>query len=454
MNRQEGSVLLLVTVVLLMLGGFMTALLSTTFAYQRTSLEGLDRELAFRNAESGVSYYIGRLSQDPFYFATYPAPHSPVTIGDGSFKVETSEPGPEENQWKVLINGTCRDVTYGLNAIISYRRISFPRGIVAGRGNPSDMAFDIRGKSSVFSYDPANGPPDPNNPGNETKNGVNGSLNLNGGSKIHGDVNATGTVTNDGTSEITGTLTENGEETPIDPIESLFDHLMTTSQASNDNAVLAGIFGAQWTPVADGQNYGNLIVTGGNYVVPSGTYRFRRLEVLNGATVTFDTSGGSSQIVYVGSGAGTGTLNDLILGNGSELLIDTGGTQNGLVTVLGLECDFAIGQNSIFGQCVNDPNNAGYSQIVSLGADNSSDVISVGSGAVAYGRLYAPGHDLQLSGNATWYGSAVVNSISILGSVAGAALFGIDMGLTGVYLTDPTCFEVFARWPATAGGGG
>jgi hypothetical protein len=219
--------------------------------------------------------------------------------------------------------------------------------------------------------------------------------------------------------------------------------MIAQSLASNDNSTLATLFGASWTPIGGAQNYGDLIVSGGSFVVPAGTYRFRRFEVLAGASVIFDTSTGPVNLCYIGMGTGTGTGNDLIVDGNSTVASQSGGTQNLLRTILGEDCDFAVTDDSRFGQNLSDPNSAGYTQIISLGGNTSSDNITASSGSQVYGRLYARAHNLSVSGGATWYGSGVVRTATVTG-----ATFAVDESMLGRTIPKPDDYEIYGLWRA------
>ena len=72
--------------------------------------------------------------------------------------------------------------------------------------------------------------------------------------------------------------------------------------------------------------------------------------------------------------------------------------------------------------------------------------MEVSSQASAYGRLYAPDRDLSVGGNGAWYGSAAVRTLTLSGGT-GEPLFAVDESAQGAFRTDPTEFELYARWP-------
>ncbi len=446
MDRRKGSILILAVFLTLLVGGLTAGVLSISFASQKTAKESMSREMAFRAAESGMGYYLVQVLSQSTYFATYPAPHAAKTTDRGSFQLVQSQQ-LTGNQWELRINGSYDGVTYSLNGVVGPKRIRFPNGIVVvGTGDPSDVVFNVAGGSDVGSYNPAAGAYDPSDPDDHVSIGANGSLNVSGSSTVYGDVTSSGTVSEDAGSDVTGTVEENAPSTEIDDIDPIVTNAVTSSKAANNNAALAAIFGAQWSPVAGPENYGNLIInTPGTYVIPAGTYRFRRFEVHNGANVIFDTSGGPSKLVYVGAGKGTGIMNDLIVDGASSVKINPNSTTNGLLTVLGPDCDFKVSGSSVFGQAIGDTNNSGYSQIISLGGDTSSDDIVVSGGSTVYGRLYAASHLFNLGSNSTWYGSALARTITLAGS---NSTFAVDEGTTGNVLIDPTDVAILARWPA------
>ena len=110
--------------------------------------------------------------------------------------------------------------------------------------------------------------------------------------------------------------------------------------------------------------------------------------------------------------------------------------------MLGSNADFKVRNNSIYGQAIGDENNAGYSQIISLGGNASSDDIMAESGSNVYGRIYAAAHTLTVSG-ANWFGSALVRQ-----TVVTNGTFAVDEGSLGTTLHDPTKYAVLTRWDA------
>jgi len=423
-DGRRGSVLAVVLVAVVAIAGLIGALSSVSVTYSKASATSNDREAAHLAAESGVGYYLARLGLDEDYFDDNPLPHAPLDLGAGTFELVSaslSSPGIYE----IVVEGRQDDTSYRLGAAIGREPVTLPPGIsVTGTGNKNTQVFKTSSGAKVGSYDPDYGAFDPSAPDDNIQITVNGSVKLTG-TNVYGDVTAQGSISNS-SSTITGTSTTNAPAEDFDDIDPLVNQLMADSKTSNDNGVLAGIFGTKWTPIAGTQNYGDLIVSGGTYTVPPGTYRFRKFEVKSGATVTFDTSTGPSTICYVGSGAGTGTGNDLTLATNGKVLVGNGGTENGLMTVLGIDCDFVVNSGSVFGQSVTDPNNAGYTQVISLGGNASSDNFTV-AGTV-YARLYAAAHAVSITGK--MYGSALARTVT-LGT---NAIFGYDEGYLGMTL--------------------
>jgi hypothetical protein len=443
MNRDRGAILIIIMILTLMGAGLSGAILGMSFSHHRTSREVLFREQAFQASESGASFYLSKLAGDNNYFNSNPAPHAPIRLGSTSFRLESAElVAGSTSQWQVRLLGACDQVTYPLDTVIGHRRIPIPDGIVAtGTGNVNSVVLRIENGTRVGSFDPDIAAYDPANPGQDANVAGKGGMTVTS-SNVYGDITVTGNST-ETASWVGGTITENAPDFPVDDIDPIVFNAMNESQTTNQNAALAGIFGSQWQPVVSGQNYGNLIVsTAGTYVIPSGTYRFRRFEVRNGARVVFDTSAGPSRLVYVGSGQGTGTGNDLtVTGTNSSVKVNSGGTNNGLLTVLGPDCDFVVTSNGVFGQSTNDPTNAGYTQIISLGGNTSSDDIKVTTGGTVYGRLYAAAHLLTVD-SASWYGSALARTATLRN-----ATFAVDVGSLGKSLIDPSAYEILARWP-------
>ncbi len=442
MNKERGSILLPVMLLVLLLGSMSAAMVMLTTSHARSSTEDLDQELAIRVAESGLAFYFGQVLLDGNYFSTNPAPHAPIQVGDAEFTLEAAV--TTTDGWDLTITGTRGRGEYEIRAIIGGGSLVFPPGIVvAGTGVDGDVALRVRDKSLIGSFDPASGAFDPANPGTEATIAINGSLTLSGGSQIKGDVTASGTLDSGSPSDVSGTLTENGGQTPVENIDPIVLDLYDSSRTANDNGDLGAIFGVNWFPLLGPENYGDLVVAdGGTYVVPSGTYRVRRFEVRDGTTVIFDTSGGPVKFVYVGAGQGTGTLNDLTLDTAGKVLVDSGGTQNGLLTVLGQDTDFRVLRDSVYGQSVNDPNNSGYTQIISLGGNASADEIEIDHRSTVHGRLYAAAHNLLLKNGSEWHGSAVARTVDLNHD----GIFAIDRGSLGTSVPDSTTHDILARW--------
>lgn len=449
MDRNKGNTLILAVLMTVLVGGLVAALVTTTFSFARTSNEMLNRELAYRAAESGGAYYLLQVMTHPGYFDANPAPHKAQPMGSASFQLESVQK-LNSDQWQLLLRGSCDAVDFPINTVIGHGSIRIPDGIVVvGTGKPADVVLTIKGGSKVGSFDPDDAPYNPANPGSEGSIGANGSISITGSSTVNGNATALGTVTVAATSLVTGNTVQNGPPLPITGIDPIVQAALLTSKTTNNNAVLAGIFGPQWKPVPGAENYGDLILTTpGTYVVPSGIFRFRRFEAHKGVNVIFSTSTGPSKLIYVGAGTGTGTLNNLILDSGATVRIDPGSTKNGLLTVLGPDCDFFASGGSVFGQAIGDPANSGYSQIISLGGDASVDDISVTGGSSVYGRLYAAAHVLTINGGSTWYGSALARTVNIGGTTPGT--FAVDVGTLGNALIDPSTYAILARWPAAS----
>ena len=306
----------------------------------------------------------------------------------------------------------------------------------------NDGSFVAGVPSLVGSYDPNDGAFDPSDPGTSGDIAANGSLSLDSSSHVHGDAHLSGTEQSDYEAHIDGDLVENGSQTPIEDIDAIVLDKYDSSRAANDNATLAAVFGGSWTPQGGAENYGDLIVEdGGTYVVPAGTYRVRRMELLSNSTIIFDTSAGPVNLIYVGEGPGTGRGNDLTLESGSSVLVDSGGTSNPLLTVLGENSDFMLKSGSIWGQNPGDTATAGYSQLISLGGSASSDDIIVDSGSTFYGRIYAAAHEVSLTSGSTLYGSVLARTVVVDGST-----IAIDESTLGDGLGDSSGLSVLAKW--------
>jgi len=435
---RKGSVLAVVLVAVVALAGLIGALSSVSVSYSKASASPSDREGAYQAAQSGVAYYLARLGLNENYFTASPAPHAPIDVGAGSFELLTATLA-SQGVYNVVLQGTQDGTSYLLAAAVGREPVKLPPGIsVTGTGNKTSQVLTTSSGAKIASYDPDFGAYNPASPGDNVQITVNGTAKLTG-TNVYGDVTTQGSIINS-SSTITGTSITNSPPEDFDDIDPLVNQLMASSKVANNNAVLAGIFGTKWTPIAGTQKYGDLIVNGGTYTVPPGIYRFRKLEIKGGATVTFSTTTGPSTICYVGSGAGTGTGNDLTIAAGSKLLVGNGATSNGLMTVLGIDCDFSVATGGVFGQSTTDPNNAGYTQVISLGGNASSDNFTV-AGTV-YARLYAAAHAVSVTGK--MYGSALARTVSI----GTNGLFAYDEGYLGTTLpANSDEVTVMATWP-------
>ena len=276
-ERQRGAILLIVLVLVVAVGAMATGFLAIADLYARSSLDSFNRERATFAAESGISYYMARLLQDPNYFLDNPPPHAAMQIGDSTFELEFADPGVTSDQWAVVCVGRDGDETHRVQTVVGRGRISIPEGIVVvGTGNPSDVVLDISSNTTVGKYDPLTGNLDINIVGDAVMS-INGSLRLNSSSEIYADVNASGSVLGGNGNAIQGTLTENGLPVPIESIDSIVNGLIESSRLSNDNSVLTSNWSYNFTPAPD--NAVDFFAEEGTYVLPAGTYRFRDFHI-------------------------------------------------------------------------------------------------------------------------------------------------------------------------------
>ncbi len=409
-ERQRGAILLIVLVLVVAVGAMATGFLAIADLYARSSLDSFNRERATFAAESGISYYMARLLQDPNYFLDNPPPHSATQIGDSTFELEYADPGASD-QWAVVCVGRDGDQTHRVQSVIGRGRISIPAGIVvAGTGNPSDVVLDISSDTTVGKYDPLTGNLDINIVGDAVMS-VNGSLRLNSSSEIYADVNASGSLLGGNGNAIQGTLTENGLPVPVESIDSVVNRLIESSRLSNDNSVLTSNWNYNFTPAPD--NAVDFFAEQGTYVLPAGTYRFRDFHIHEGARVIFDTRNGPTTIVCLGANGGTG----LKIHEESSVLIEPGTTENGLLTVLGPNSNAVIDEDSVFGRITegSDPAmSAAYSRIIGP-SETSAAHLKIEDDSTIYGHLHTAGHELTL-GRSSWYGSGVVRSATLRSS--------------------------------------
>lgn len=428
--RNRGSSLIIVVILVMLIGAMSAAFQVASVTFFRASSSSTDQQMAVLAAQSGASYYVRHVQENPGYFTTNPAPHASQPMGAGSFELESAT--DVSGMWKLVIIGRSGGAEYRLGSTIGKPFVKIPEGIVCAGpgGDPTDVKFTITNDSLLASYFPENGAFDPLTSGEVNKLGVNGSMVTDSMSTIDGDMRVTGTLQSGDPSVITGTLTENAAEEPVEDIDPYVNYIFEGSKTGNDNAALEAEFGDMWTPQnPSAKGYGSLIVDDGlEHTITAGVYRFRNFEVRNGSTIILDTSGGDIDLVYVGQGAGSGSGNDLTVDQNSVVKINPGGTENGVLTVLGENADFKIMNGSSWGQAVGDENNAGYMQIISLGGNGNSDGMNATGGSTVYGRIYAAAHELTIT-DSTWYGSAMAGEVYISNST-----FAVDLGTLGVTL--------------------
>ena len=345
--------------------------------------------------------------------------------------------------------GRHRLVDYRLNAALGYRQFEFPIGLVlTGTGDPDDEILNVMGGSTVASYDSSNGPLDMSNPGSNVGIFADGSGSVTGSSTIYGEVNVSGSLTTSGSGSVQGSTSEGVPPIVPEGITDFALEKISEAQATNDNGNLGAVFGSGWSPVPGPGGSGDLSLSGGTYVVPAGTYVIRKFSLTNDTKIIFDTSGGPTTLVFEGFGPDAGAFSSLRVTN-STVQVDPDSTTNGLLVVMAPERDLKLTAGSIFGQSVRNLNSGGFTQVISAGADGTADLIDLSGDSIGYGRLYAPQHDIEITGNSAWYGSAIARTFRLGGSTPGPAVFGVDEDLQGTALTDPTNFEIHARWPAT-----
>lgn len=439
--RRGRTALLAGAFVLTLIGALSAAYQASSVSSLPASTETLGQEPATRAAHTGVAYYLDQLRLDGGYFTSNPAPHEARRTGDGSFQLQSAEKSGDA--WKIVVVGRVGESTHRTAATLGPPVVRIPAGIVtSGAGETKDVSLELGRDALLASYDPDVGPFGAANVGKAAKISIRGSLKLAFMSSVFGDLSASGKLLHGDPLSITGTLTEDAPQPKVEDIDPIVKAVFESSRASNDNTRLAKIFGDQWKPRLLG-SYGDLVVEEpGTYVIPTGTYRFRRFEIGEGATVVFDTSSGPSVVVYIGAGKGMGREDVLTVHGGSSVLIDPGDTTNGLLTVLGPGAGFKAADGSVFGQAVGEAESAGYSRIISIsvGGTTSADDILATGGSKVYGRVYATGHDLTVTEQSEWHGSAVVRSLGIENG-----FFAVDIGGLGSTLETKREVELLAR---------
>ncbi len=149
----------------------------------------------------------------------------------------------------------------------------------------------------------------------------------------------------------------------------------------------------------------------------------------------------------------------MIVSGGGKVYVDSAGgggddddeeygtvTENGLLTILGKDCDFEVSGSSIFGKNLADPASGGYTKIISMGGDASQDTILATGGAAVYGRVYATAHALSVTGSSTWYGSVLSRTVTVTGSGTSVARIVVDESSVGSTLLDSGGYDLHARW--------
>jgi len=186
---------------------------------------------------------------------------------------------------------------------------------------------------------------------------TNGNVSLTGGATVKGSVTASGTIANGGT--ITGGTTSGAPTTPLDT-------LACPTAGYTRNSVVPG-----GTGIAYNQTTGVLTVSGGNNITLTGnSYFFSAVVLSGGATLTLTNP--SHVDMYVDS----------------------------LVNISG-------------GGVVNTSAKPTMFSMWSCGTKPASWVLSGGSGA--YYTVYAPNHDVTVSGSGDIYGAVVSKAFTASG---------------------------------------
>lgn len=427
--REEGSALIAVLLMAVVIGGMCAAMTLVTVSTHRAASQSRDHQKSVRATDSGLGYYFLQVRTDATYFDKNPAPHDPLTLGESTFQLVSATPGPGGDEWVLDISGVSDGVEARLQAVLAHSSMEIPDGLVlTGTGNPADDVLIMNGAGEFGSYDPSvgTGVLDP-----DGTVWANGSIDLKGTAVVQGNAIASGWINGKG-SAVTGTREELAPETPVDAFENHAIPIAKDSITTNDNGSLGGIFGSGWSPIVGPDNYGDLKLNGGSYILPTGTYRFREVTIASGTEVLLDTSGGSVTLVCAGS------LFDVQ--SGSQVLIDAGGTENTAVTVLEDGASFNVQSGSLYGQEITETAAAGYSQILSTGGTGT---IQVQGSSTLYARIAAASRDALVGGGSSLLGSAVLQRLRMIGA---GPKFLIDKSTLGSSFGVSTDFDVVARW--------
>jgi hypothetical protein len=430
-DLRRGSVLLPTLVLIVAIGSMCMVIQMTHLAMHRSAVNSHRFHRAALAANSALGLQQLRLETDPDHFVLRPAPHAPCAMGGETVELLSATRVEETEAWRVGIRAEADGVSFALGAVLQPVIFRLPHGLVlTGIGDPAEDLLVMNGASVFGSYDPAVGIASPGDSGSVW---ANGSVEITGTALVQGDVNASGWVSTFGPSNVTGSIEEEGEETEVDPFEELAPAFIAEAIANNDNALLEDAFGSDWSPVPGPMNHGDLLLSGGTHRLGAGVYHLRDVSVTSVAVLTLDTSTGPITLVVSGA---TG----LSVDSGSTVRIDAGGTEHGVMTVLGAGSGLVVQGASSFGRELSDPWASGYSRILGVG---ESGAIASQGGSSVFARLAAPRRPLLVGGSSEWYGSAVVRSAALLGSepkfLIDESIDGREMGTTGDY-------EVAARW--------
>lgn len=480
-----------VAVGLVLVAAMTAALSSLTLASHRAAEDAFDYEIAKLAAESGVAFMHAKIIADYAYLedlavqqegrATSPTKTplrekfddnglfdlggstktidlldvnrtlegiAPIRdMGRGKFQV-MSVAKDTPTQWTTLVVGSGTAHDYRLGVTIGPTIVDIPNSLtLSGNGDDSDDILEIESNAIVSNYTPVGGAvPSLNSPG-WAAGFLNGSAELEGSARFDGDLSTTGSI--DGDSRVTGSTTEGTAANPISNVDDLILDYIDRTSTTNDNATLAAVFGARWNAIASADNYGDLYVDSGTHVIPAGTYKVRRFEVSDGATVTFDTSAGPVVFIYIGDPGGSSHRNDLIVTNRASVLVDPGGSTNGVKLLMGPDTDLRVTDQGTLGLNLDSADSSGAVQIIGWSQGSPAGEIEIDDDSRLFARAHTTGHDWEIEDGSSWYGSGFARTLEAEGtSRGGGTVIGLDESTLGTTFEDHTKPIIHAVWDA------
>ena len=400
MRRGErGSALPLTVFVLVILGGLMLALLLTNSRDAVVASNHVQSTNALAAAEAGIAHAIdalngpvvGVLPQNVLTGQAFGIAGFTDTVQIANNNVAgagfPADAGGAENDTDGILVLTSTGRLPGSSNSTSINCAADDRAcrqvqVWIRRGSPSpfqraiwaDVGINMSSSSGTDSYDSASGAyPGWGSAGSNGDVFSNGNITMSGSSLVRGDGAAGGTISG-GSSHFTGTMQNGASPVTMESIDCPGGPSGAYTAAS---ALPLPCAGCSYTGAS-----GNLSVSGGHNINLPATqdYYFNQLSLSGGSTVTV--------CQYAGP---------LVGGN-----CPTSGSAAPHVNIFIAQTLSASG-----GSIVNPSSNSTKLTIIGCGSNNSPWTLSGGSGA--YYGLYAPNHNLTLSGASDIWGAIVAD---------------------------------------------